>query len=216
MNILWTDKEWQTLSELTWRIRKNNPALPLVTIVNKAQSCLPTDRRRKITASQQIGPVLAILEAMDTTFWFKSEQADLTPTKDEMLNNLTDREVAERFGERVRRFLGLIKPETIATETASETTIFDLKPDPVKPRKPKLYLYGVSHNKHQSAIRQQYTGKFDLVFATKPKSHDAAVMIWTAFLPAPGIKAIRNHNVAADLISGGISTLIERLNTCAY
>jgi hypothetical protein len=147
-SIDWTDSEWDTLAEAVWRVRKNNPALNLVELLQKVQSNLTLERRRRVSSVKEIGPILNRLVEKDKSLMnehnarialekqfeeFKeeskeeinslNEQLRAVPTREEILGTLTNQEVQEFFKEKI---LSLVKPEELIAKFDIKTIISHL------------------------------------------------------------------------------------------
>lgn len=117
--IVWTDAEWDKLTEHVWTLRKNNPAEPLLDMARRALPQFPKERQRVIRAAKEIEPLIERLKQRDelaaaTTAEAQrlrqqvqqlTEQAAKLISSEEVLGTLTDAEVVERYGKRVLQIM---------------------------------------------------------------------------------------------------------------
>lgn len=110
--IFWTDEEWDQIADLVWRTRKNDPTQSIINLCNKIMDHFPKERRRKITNLKTLKPLIERLTEKDKSLLDLSEQLQLCQleidelqkeleNRNDQLNQLTDEEIFEKFGEKV-------------------------------------------------------------------------------------------------------------------
>jgi hypothetical protein len=113
-NVRWDTEEWSDLAQRVWKKRARNPDENLISLVNAAQmqQDWPSDRRRKITAINQVAPLVPLLRQIDLSFLDirdrdvpqlhdQIESLRLRPDKETILQSLCAEEVCRRFTETV-------------------------------------------------------------------------------------------------------------------
>ena len=112
--VVWTDAEWDQLADLVWRARKKNPVPPIGSLIKKALAQFPADRKRNLSG----GYILPLTERLarkdEILFRALDELAKIKAklgvdgeihTKEEILSELTDEEIAANFKERILKSL---------------------------------------------------------------------------------------------------------------
>ena len=133
----WSDAEWDHLVDLVESMRRNNPEPPLSVLITRAQAQFPQDRRRKLTGSKLMEPVVIKLKErlqnlskakddLDRLVQKMAEQEAL-PTKDEVIAGLTDEEIIHHFSQRV---LDNLTPAEIFAHFPAEAMLESI-PNPV-------------------------------------------------------------------------------------
>lgn len=125
--VFWTNEEWDALTDLVWKARKNNPSRTIVQLCNDVMSSFPEDRRRTIRLTSDIKPLIKKIKIKDeefsdyTVLQKRLQETEATlekvPTKKEILDALTDEEVVETFGTRV---LHALTPDEILRHYSPE------------------------------------------------------------------------------------------------
>lgn len=139
--ITWDDVEWDQLAALVWAERQKNVTETVVGLVRKVMDSFPQGRRRNITASVEIKPLIERLSKLDEKYLaaatelektrkhtseLESQVADLRrqlkekPTKDDIIHNLTEDEVVVYFGE---RHLAAATPDQVLKGFSPETLL---------------------------------------------------------------------------------------------
>lgn len=127
ITIVWSDEEWDCLMLLVWHARKNDPSETLVGLVNKVMPEFPNDRRQTIHSSNEVEPLIEKLKAHDQKILdivqdledakihieLLEEDRKKIPSRDEVLNSLTNEEVSDNFRQRV---LDQCSPEDIVKQ----------------------------------------------------------------------------------------------------
>ena len=118
-NIMWTDEEWDKLADFVHRARRKNPVPSIGTHIKSAMPQFPEDRRRNLTTNN-IDPLLDRLREKDRESQAALElvprlkdrlaQLDQVPTKEDILQNLSDEEVCRHFQQRI---LDLVSPNDV-------------------------------------------------------------------------------------------------------
>jgi hypothetical protein len=130
----WTDEEWDKLAELVWRGRKNDPAESILTLVEKAQSQFPVERRRTINARSLLGPLCTRLTAIDERTdaaspkrlreleegIVKLQEQLKTSTPHNVIANLTDTQIKLYFTERL---LNALTPSEVLQNYDADTLL---------------------------------------------------------------------------------------------
>lgn len=137
--IQWEDAEWDQLSDLVWRARKNDPTETLIGLVKKVMSQFPEKRRRNIRVLKEIEPlqqrlqkrdeeILASLEAYEYAklrIIELEQHQQAVPSRDEVLGTLTDEEILQHYGQRV---LHLYSPDDILKQYSPEVLLSNIQP----------------------------------------------------------------------------------------
>lgn len=128
--ITWSEEEWDRLAQAVWRCRKNDPAATLVGLVRKAISGFPVERRRNIRVVNELKPLLERLTKLDEEYLEATEQAERlqqrvdqmreAQSKEQILADLSDDEVVDRFSNRV---LSHLAPDDILKNYPPEALI---------------------------------------------------------------------------------------------
>lgn len=126
----WTEEEWKKLTNTVWYMRKHDPVATVLQLTIRAQAQFPEERRRKLLTNAQIKPVIEGLKKIDeeiTDIKLKYQNIKNTPNKDEIINQLSDEEVFNKFSKRV---LEQVTPDEIASYFSADALI-DSVPLPV-------------------------------------------------------------------------------------
>lgn len=128
--IQWNDDEISLLATELHALRRKEPGTQLVRMLNRAQKRLPRDRRRDITTVSQFEPVLRKLMEIDQQVWQDHEhiknnreaikEQQPAPSRDEILNSITDDEVTKLFG---KRAISLMSPDEIISLIGTESLL---------------------------------------------------------------------------------------------
>ncbi len=120
-NVLWSEEEWDKLAILVHQARRKNPVSSIGTHIKNAMAQFPEARRRNLTTNN-IQPLLERLYTRDQELQDAFElvprlkdrlaQLEHIPTKDDILQNLTDEEVCIHFQHRV---LDLTTPDDVVS-----------------------------------------------------------------------------------------------------
>ena len=107
----WTDAEWDHLADLVESMRRNNPEPPLSCLITRALAQFPKERRRKLTGTKQMEPLVNRLKERYQTLTSakddlerllqKVAEQESAPSKQEILESLTDDEIVQNFSQRV-------------------------------------------------------------------------------------------------------------------
>jgi hypothetical protein len=125
--IVWSDEEWERLTLLVWHARKNDPSENLVGLVNKVMAEFPNDRKQTIHSLNEVEPLIEQLKAHDQKILnvfqdledanihieLLEEERKNVPSRDQVLNSLTNEEVTYNFRQRV---LDQCSPEEIVKQ----------------------------------------------------------------------------------------------------
>lgn len=137
--IQWEETEWDQLTDIVWRARKNDPSETLIGLVKKAMSQFPEKRRRNIRVLKEIEPLQQRLQAKDEAILASLEAYELAklrieelevhqqaaPSRDEVLGTLTDEEILQHYGQRV---LHLYSPDEILRQYSPEVLLSNVQP----------------------------------------------------------------------------------------
>lgn len=122
--VMWTDAEWDKLADLVYPLRIKDLTSPLVTLVTKAMTGIPEDRRRALQGAHQLKPLLDRLErkfrdAKDLPAKVMSLEARLRDAKssDQILDELSDSEIISRYGS---RFLASMTAEELLSQLSPQ------------------------------------------------------------------------------------------------
>lgn len=110
--VKWTEDEWTRLTDFVWLARKNHPEETVLALANKVQPQFPKDRQRKLMGWGAVQPLVDRLKAKDALLLKQVEDAEFAqehakeltqklatvPTKESVLEGLTEEEIKERFG----------------------------------------------------------------------------------------------------------------------
>lgn len=119
--IRWTEEEWDRLAGLVHSMRRNSPD-SIATLANRAQKQFPKDRQRPgILTTAALQPLVERIQGMDRDIQTKAEKCDelaeklsrhqnAPATREEILTNLTDEELRQRF---LPRLCHLMTPEDV-------------------------------------------------------------------------------------------------------
>jgi len=125
--IVWSYEEWERLTLLVWHARKNDPSENLVGLVNKVMAEFPNDRKQTIHSLNEVEPLIEQLKAHDQKILnvfqdledanihieLLEEERKNVPSRDQVLNSLTNEEVTYNFRQRV---LDQCSPEDIVKQ----------------------------------------------------------------------------------------------------
>ena len=133
----WSEEEWEHLTDLVEKMRRNNPEPPLAVLINRAQAQIPAERRRKLNGSKAMQPIVDRLkERLAALVSSKEEYEKLlhkvadqkeAPTKEEILATLTDEEITQNFSQKI---LDSLSPYEIFTHYPIET-LMEFIPSPM-------------------------------------------------------------------------------------
>ena len=124
--VIWSEQEWDRLAQIVWGIRKNDPNDTLIGYCKRAIEQFPQDRRRIIRATDEVKPLIERLTLIDKKYsGMESKLAEMqgtiasleakvgeaneklagVPTRESILDSVTDDEVEFYFSERVMNML---------------------------------------------------------------------------------------------------------------
>ena len=128
--IEWSDAEWEHLTDLIESMRRNNPEPPLSVLIKRAQAQIPADRRRKLTSTKLMEPLVTRLKLRAQNLAHakldleklikKMADQESAPDKAEILVNLTDEEVVQNFSQRI---LDSLAPAEIFAQYPTEVLL---------------------------------------------------------------------------------------------
>jgi hypothetical protein len=132
--IIWTDEEWDKLTDIVWGLRKNAPEDSIPDLCKRAMPQFPENRRRNIAAVKAVQPLIERLKAKDNNLLTIKQELDNTRellktkstpamTREELLKTITDDDILTHFKQRI---LQLVTPDETLSLFPTETILANI------------------------------------------------------------------------------------------
>lgn len=224
--VRWTDEEWDQLASIVYLMRKNDPVPALASLVDRAMSQFPADRRRSLTA-QTMGPLVERLKTIHNDLRERADRCDIledrletyereTQTREEILSSISDEELLNRYGNRIllklldtyyaHKSSALLSQEIPRASLTHLEVIEDNRPPTAPERKRKVVIIGPVGD--QKNILQRKLSQYDLhCYKESPGSLPSADLYiqWIDFTNHT-IQGLPSNHVK---FTGGLTRMVE-------
>ncbi|MDP1712201.1 MAG: hypothetical protein Q8K86_07070 [Candidatus Nanopelagicaceae bacterium] len=224
--VYWTDDERQRLAEIVIGMHKKNPQETLNSQLNRAQQQIPTHRRRKIFAVNQLDWLVEAwrkhVEELDKGFRIIAQEIPPQKTVEEFLTETTTEQLAVALIRRLMHNTEILQQSAkLLFNAAGKFGAGVAVPTPIVAKRPKAVVVGVKNNQ-TNEIKSRFDASVDLRFIDSGGSSAlpspfplGEIFILTGFVDHSAYYALRdiakNRGSKCRECSGGVSNVCNEI-----